>query len=48
MVTKTLVARALYAGQGMCNTVEIYDEADKLTYLMLIDFGSENDERAAR
>ena len=43
MVTKTLVARALYAGQGMCNTVEIYDEADKLTYLMLIDFGSEKD-----
>lgn len=48
MTTKTVVGRALYSGQGMCNTIEIYDEADKLTYLMLLDFGSEKDTATVR
>jgi beta-lactamase superfamily II metal-dependent hydrolase len=48
MPTKTVVGRALYSGQGMCSTVEIYDDKDKLTYLMLLDFGAEKDTATVR
>jgi beta-lactamase superfamily II metal-dependent hydrolase len=48
MATKQVIGNCLYSGQGMCNSVEIYDDDDQLIYLMLIDFGAEKDTATVR
>ncbi|MDT8758459.1 hypothetical protein MZO42_07100 [Sphingomonas psychrotolerans] len=47
MATTSVTGRVLYTGQGMCNTIEVYD-GTTLTYLALIDFGSEKDSTNVR
>ena len=40
MATKKVVCEVLYSGQGMCNLIKVIDAADKVSHLILIDFGA--------